>query len=152
MPAEFIALTPEMDYIDSVLELMRHLYEHDANVFDAAAARGALMKLVNKPEHGIVWLIKDGEASVGYAVVTFGYSLEFRGVDAFLDELYICESYRGQGLGRRAIIMAEDHCCARGVHALHLEVERGNTDAQAVYRKLGFRDHDRYLLTKWISR
>ena len=48
MPAEFIALTPEMDYIDSVLELMRHLYEHDANVFDAAAARGALMKLARQ--------------------------------------------------------------------------------------------------------
>ncbi len=152
MPVEFLTLTPEMDHIDSVLELMRRLYEHDSISFDKPAARGALANLVNKAEHGIVWLMKDGDVSVGYAVVTFGYSLEFRGVDAFLDELYISESYRGQGLGRRAIERVEKYCRARGVHALHLEVERENTDAQAVYRKLGFRDHDRYLLTKWISR
>ncbi|MCC6796959.1 MAG: GNAT family N-acetyltransferase [Candidatus Hydrogenedentes bacterium] len=152
MPVEFLTLTPEMDHADSVLGLMRHLYEHDDIVFDAAAARDALFNLVNKPERGIVWLMKDGDVPVGYAVVTFGYSLEFRGVDAFLDELYISASHRGQGLGRRAIELAEEHCRARGVQSLHLEVERSNTDAQAVYRKLGFHDHDRYLLTKWISR
>lgn len=152
MPIEFLTLTPEMDRIDFVLELMRHLYEHDDIVFEEAAARDALLNLVNKPEHGIVWLMKDSELPVGYAVVTFGYSLEFRGVDAFLDELYISESHRGQGLGRRAIELAEEHCRARGVQALHLEVERSNMDAQAVYRKVGFHDHNRYLLTKWISR
>lgn len=152
MSVDYFTLTPEMDRIDSVLELMRHLYEHDDITFEEVAARDALVNLVNKPEHGIVWLMKDCDLPVGYAVVTFGYSLEFRGVDAFLDELYICESHRGRGLGRRAIELAEEYCRARGVQALHLEVERSNSGAQAVYRKLGFRDHDRYLLTKWISR
>jgi ribosomal protein S18 acetylase RimI-like enzyme len=34
---------------------------------------------------------------------------------------------------------------------LHLEVERANTAAQGVYRRAGFKDHDRYLLTKWLD-
>jgi len=37
-----------------------------------------------------------------------------------------------------------------GVKALHLEVERTNTAAQAFYRKIGFKDHSRYLMTKWL--
>ena len=43
-----------------------------------------------------------------------------------------------------------DVCRTEGIAALHLEVERANTIAQEVYRKQGFKDHDRYLLTKWI--
>jgi len=38
-----------------------------------------------------------------------------------------------------------------GVHALHLEVVRENTIAHAVYRKFGFEEHDRFLLTKVIA-
>ena len=46
---------------------------------------------------------------------------------------------------------AETQCRAVGVRALHLEVERDNTNARALYRKVGFVDHDRYLMTKRIS-
>ena len=38
-----------------------------------------------------------------------------------------------------------------GVNALHLEVERTNVTGQSLYRKAGFEDHDRYLMTKWIQ-
>ncbi|HYS78429.1 MAG TPA: hypothetical protein VEO94_06295 [Candidatus Dormibacteraeota bacterium] len=38
-----------------------------------------------------------------------------------------------------------------GVRALHLEMERGNVAAQALYRRHGFADHDRYLMTRWIG-
>ena len=152
MPTVFERLDTDADGIASVVELMRSLYEHDAIAFDAVAARAALTGLVRDPRNGAAWLVKDGDDNVGYAIVTFGYSLEFHGVDAFLDELYIAGPYRGRGLGRRAVELAEDLCRERGVRALHLEVERTNMDAQAVYRKMGFRDHDRYLLTKWISR
>ncbi len=41
-------------------------------------------------------------------------------------------------------------CRELGVRALHLEVERENVEAQALYRRIGYKDHDRYLLTKWV--
>lgn len=87
----------------------------------------------------------------GYAVLTFGYSLEFHGRDAFVDELYLRNEYRGQGIGKRALEFLTEVCVAEGVSALHLEVERSNTQAQAVYRKFGFEDHDRYLMTRWLK-
>ena len=152
MAATFETLAPGSPEVDRVLAMMRQLYEHDAIAFDEPVARAALTELARSPERGIAWIVKEDGEAAGYCIVTFGYSLEFHGVDAFLDELYVCGPHRGRGLGRRAIALAEDLCRERGVRALHLEVERANTGAQAVYRKLGFRDHDRYLLTKWISR
>ena len=41
-------------------------------------------------------------------------------------------------------------CRAAGVHALHLEVERDKRRAIDFYRRAGFEDHDRYLMTKRI--
>jgi ribosomal protein S18 acetylase RimI-like enzyme len=72
------------------------------------------------------------------------------GRDAFIDEIYIRESHRGKGIGAKVIKFVEETCRSLEVQALHLEVERANTRAQAFYRKIGFQGHNRYLLTKWI--
>ena len=68
-----------------------------------------------------------------------------------MDELYLAPGARGIGLGTAALRFAEEVCRAEGIGALHLEVERANTTAQAVYRKHGFTHHDRFLMTKWVA-
>jgi ribosomal protein S18 acetylase RimI-like enzyme len=85
-------------------------------------------------------------------IVTFGYSIEFGGRDAFLDELFISPDARGRGLGTRALEVAAQACREAGILAVRLEVDRGNTGAQRLYRAHGFVDHDRYLMTRWLSR
>ena len=70
---------------------------------------------------------------MGYLVVAFGYSLEFRGRDAFVDELYVAPTHRGRGLGREALRVAEPCCLEAGVRALHLEVRPGNARARGLY-------------------
>jgi hypothetical protein len=42
-------------------------------------------------------------------------------------------------------------CAARGVRALHLEVDRNNPRALAAYLKAGFEDRNNFLLTKRIA-
>ncbi len=88
---------------------------------------------------------------VGYLAVTFGFSLEYRGRAAFIDELFIRESSRGQGLGREALNLAERYCGDEKVKALHLEVEHHREAALELYRRAGDEDHDRRLMTKWLS-
>ena len=136
---------------DTLITMMRGLYEHDRIAFDEAAARAALAQLLADERFGLAHLILVGGEVAGYIVVTFGFSLEFRGRDAFVDELFVREEFRGRGAGAAALRFAEGLCRARGVRALHLEVERANTGAQALYRRAGFADHDRYLLTKWLD-
>ncbi len=88
---------------------------------------------------------------MGYVALTFGYSLEFHGRDAFVDELFVRAERRGEGAGTAALGFIMDTCPTLGVHALHLEVERVNTAAQALYRLFGFHDHDGYLMTRWMD-
>ena len=136
---------------ETLLEFMREYYEFDHLSFDEPIARAALTKFVGDESLGRVWLISyEGEA-IGYLVLTLGYSLEYGGRDAFIDEVYIRASHRGRGIGQSALAFVEDVCRALGVRALHLEVERANTSAHGLYRKAGFVDHDRYLMTKRIS-
>ena len=65
-----------------------------------------------------------------------------------------CTSKRaiaGRGIGFEALGFVERFCQLRGIRALHLEVDRGNLHAQALYRKAGYYDRNNYLLTKWLS-
>ena len=137
--------------LDILLDLVREYYAFDGHTYSRGVVRAALEGLISKPAFGRVWLICEDELPVGYVILTIGYSIEYHGHDAFVDEVYLRESYRGRGWGRGALAFVEQACRELGVHALHLEVERENTVAQAVYRKFGFEDQDRYLLTKWIG-
>lgn len=139
------------DEIDILIAMMREFYAHDGLKFNEAIARRALQSIIGDETFGRVFLILLADEIAGYAVLTFGFSLEFHGRDAFVDELYLRDEHRGQGIGKRALQFLTDICAAEGVKALHLEVERANTTAQSVYRKFGFEDHDRYLMTKWIN-
>jgi ribosomal protein S18 acetylase RimI-like enzyme len=91
-------------------------------------------------------------ACAGYLVLTLGYSLEFQGRDGFIDELFLVESFRGRGVGDRVLELVENEARALGVVALHLEVERKNAAGQRFYRRNGYLDHDRYLMTKRLNR
>jgi diamine N-acetyltransferase len=150
--AESIFKPATSDDVETLIVMMRDLYAHDGlGPLDEAAARRALSGVIGDDTLGRVFLILLANEAVGYAVLTFGYSLEFHGRDAFVDEIYLRAEYRGLGIGKRALRFLSEVCVAEGVNALHLEVERENTSAQTVYRKFGFKDHDRYLMTKWIA-
>ena|ERR671932_14374 len=146
--------------IEILMPLIQEFHEIEHLPFDEGKIRSLLAKIMRENSLGRVWLIQDsGDAIaqstaptvIGYIVLMFGYSLEFLGRDAFIDELYIREGNRGQGIGTRALQFVQQVCPSLGIQALHLEVDRKNTDAQRLYRKVGFEDHDRYLMTKWIA-
>jgi len=141
----------DIDNIDLLIEFMREFYELDHIALDEQAARSAVQQILSNDSFGKVWLIQVAGNSVGYIVLTLGFSLEFQGRDAFIDEIYIRAAHRGRGVGKRAIEFVEGVCCSLGVRALHLEVERENTSAQAMYRKVGFADQDSYLMTKNVA-
>jgi diamine N-acetyltransferase len=138
--------------IEQLLAFMQALYQEDGSTpFIRPAVHQALRELLDDPDRGRVWLIeRDGE-SAGYLVVTWGFSLEFHGRDAFIDELYVAPAHRGRGLGRQAVGHAEAACRANGVAALHLEVETGNERAHALYRGRGFAERGLRLMTKRIA-
>lgn len=143
-------LPAEATDIDLLVVFMRDFYLHEALTFEEPIARRTLQQLIENPHFGRLFVFELAGEKVGYTVLTFGFSLEFHGRDAFVDELYVVANHRGQGIGRQVLEFLADVCRAESIAALHLEVERANVIAQDVYRKQGFKDHDRYLLTKWL--
>jgi ribosomal protein S18 acetylase RimI-like enzyme len=132
-----------------LLEWESSLYAEDgSSPFSRSNAERALGELLADPGLGLAWILQWQGHDAGYLLLTWSFSLEYHGRDAFVDELYILPDYRNRGLGAYALTLAEDACRARGVGALHLEVERSNPRAQAFYRRAGFKDHDRYLMSK----
>jgi GNAT superfamily N-acetyltransferase len=130
---------------------MREYCAFDHLPFEEQTRRQAVEKFLREKSWGRLWLILVEDTPIGYLALTLGFSFEYGGYDAFIDEVYITEQHRGQGIGKRALQVAEDECGVLGVRALHLEVERVNTNAHALRRKSGFVEHDRYLMTKHIS-
>src|SRR5215468_4464227 len=104
---------------ETILEMMRDYYAFDGHAFDPPRARAALLTFLREPSYGRAWLILDGETPVGYIVLTLGYSLEYLGRDAFIDEFYLVESYRGRGWGRRTLEFVENEARAMDVRAVH---------------------------------
>ena len=137
--------------IDTLLTFMRQFYAIDQYPLNEQIARTTLACMIRDASLGRVWLIYNRDKAIGYLVITFGYSLEYHGRDAFIDELFIEASYRHQGIGTKVMEFALEACRELGVHALHLEVERTNIAGQKLYRKFGFEDHDRCLLTKRLE-
>jgi ribosomal protein S18 acetylase RimI-like enzyme len=140
------------DDVEILLPFIQKLYEVDGSViFNAVVVRQALMQLLSDELMGRVWLIQYQGKAIGYVVLTFSYSLEYGGRDAFIDEIYIDHAYQGQGIGKQTIKFLEEVCISLNVQALHLEVERDNISAQGFYRQVGFEDHNRYLMTKYLN-
>jgi ribosomal protein S18 acetylase RimI-like enzyme len=137
--------------IPRLLDLQERFYGAEGYPYDRAEKERAMRQLAGNPAFGRLFAIDDGERFHGYLVLTFGFSLEFGGRDAFVDELYIDEPARGQGLGTEALRVAEEACREAGISALHLEVEHTNLRARALYERSGYYAHERHLMTKRVG-
>src|SRR5262249_48231575 len=98
------------------------------------------------------WLAEIESGIVGFAIVTFCYSIEFGGRFALIDELYLSPAARGQGVGTEVLRQIEAAMWAKGIGAIRLEVDRTNVGAERLYHRLGFEPHNRNLMTKWLKR
>ena len=137
--------------IETTLRLMREMQNDDpwSVPFEESVVRGSVQAMIDNPNLGRAWLICDAERPIGYIVLCFDYSLEYGGKGAWVDEFFIEKAYRGRGIGGDALRFAEEMARRERARCLHLEVSRDNP-AISLYRRHGFQDHERYLMTKWL--
>ncbi|WP_280454482.1 GNAT family N-acetyltransferase [Nocardia brasiliensis] len=134
-----------------LVELSQEFYVAEGYPFDQRTVRSALHQLVDDGTHGQVWLIRAEGLVVGYATVTYGFSVEFGGRFALLDEFYIRPTARNGGLGKSSLHFLLDEYSRRGFGAMRLEVEHRNSRAAGLYSRLGFHRHERSLMTTWLT-
>jgi ribosomal protein S18 acetylase RimI-like enzyme len=132
----------------ALLPRTRALNAHEGIAIGDAELDAALRRLLDDPALGGAWLVDDGNGeTIGYAIVTYGYALEFGGRDAYLTELWIDPDARGRGAGTAALARLPDELRVHGVRALHLQVRPDNA-AMGLYARAGFVASPRVVMTK----
>jgi GNAT superfamily N-acetyltransferase len=132
--------------VQQLVTMMGEFYAEGGYSLNHQRATEAFSTLLADDRLGGVWLLQaDGQAA-GYVVLTLCYSMEYGGINAFVDDLFVRPPFRRSGLGTAALTEVRAFCAGRGVRAIHVETGRDNAAAQAVYRRAGFKQTDRQLL------
>jgi GNAT superfamily N-acetyltransferase len=129
--------------------MVRAYYAEDSLAFDEERQGAALAALLDGDPLCLAWLVRVADATIGYVVLTLGFSLESGGRDGVIDELFVAPSVRGRGIGAKVLALVEREARARGLNRLYLEVGHDNP-AEGLYRRAGFVDHQRYLMSKYL--
>ncbi|WP_171099535.1 MULTISPECIES: N-acetyltransferase [unclassified Ruegeria] len=132
--------------LDRLMTLVSAFHAEEGIDQDADTRRAALSPLLDGIPHGCIYLIGPSRAPLGYLILTFGWSVEFGGMDGFIDEIYIRPAVRGRGIATEVLLELPKALAGAGLTALHLEVDRTNESANKLYLRTGFKPRDRYML------
>lgn len=145
-------LSAKNSQIPEILGMMTEFNTIDNYHFDKKIGNNNLIDFISNSELGKLWVIYLEDKIVGYIILTFGFSFEYEGRDAFIDEFFIKEGFRNQGIGRQTMELIDVQAKELGINAIHLEVERQNQKGNRLYLSQGYKSNDRMLLTKRIGR
>lgn len=134
------------DTVDVLLQLVADYHAFEQLQTTASERSKSIALLMENEQLGRPFLIIEDGQPIGYIVLCFGFSIEFGGIDAFVDEFYLVPSARGMGIGGHTLELVKRKAASLGVVALHLEVAKGNDRARKLYSKHGFAPRDLYTL------
>ena len=136
----------ELSQIETITSMMQDFYAIDNYPIDIETSKKLFQEFIADENLGKCWLIyHDGEI-VGYVILTFIFSFEYKGRIAFLDELYLKETARGRGIGKITIDFIKEQATVLNVKLIYLEVENHNEKAQKLYLANDFEIHNRKIL------
>ena len=137
--------------IETIVKMMQEFYAIDNYPIDVAISKALFLEFLENPHLGKAWLIfSDGEI-VGYVILTFVFSFEYKGTIAFLDELYISSKARGKGIGKLALDFIQNEAKLLSLKVIYLEVEGHNEVAQKLYLSKDFIVHNRNLMKMTVK-
>jgi GNAT superfamily N-acetyltransferase len=135
------------DDIPLLVGLMTEFYAEAGYELDRERAAGAFAAVLADERLGYTWIIQEKHHDVGHVVLTLKYAMEYGGLVACLDDLYVKPGWRNKGLSTAALIEVRRFCETAGIRAVTVEVGHNNGPAQTVYRRVGFAEPpDRQLL------
>jgi ribosomal protein S18 acetylase RimI-like enzyme len=134
--------TPED--LPKLLPLVAAFHDHQGFQTSPEHQHDAILPLLQGSPHGAVWLIGPRRAPVGYVVVSFGWSVEYGGMDAIIDEIYVRNAVRKRGMGSEALNGLAKALKDGGIRALHLETDLDNETLKRFYQRAKFVTRDGY--------
>jgi GNAT superfamily N-acetyltransferase len=136
-----------LEDVPRLVALMEEFYAEAAYPLNRQRAAEAFAAFLADERLGHVWFIQSESRDVGHVVITFCFSMEYGGLIAFVDDLFVQRAFRRAGLGSAALMEVRDFCAKRGIRALFVETGKDNVAAQGLYRHVGFVNTVRDLLS-----
>jgi GNAT superfamily N-acetyltransferase len=126
------------DQRETVIELINELWTY----YDIAAERDNISQVVDlifgQPGLAEIHLIYEGDEVAGYFMLVPSLSVEYGGLYATLDGLFVREPFRRRGLGRQIISFVVDRCREQGWLAIETIADEENKVVQYFYGSHGF--------------
>jgi GNAT superfamily N-acetyltransferase len=137
-----------IEYKNEIHSLMLGFYELATEDTKSEKLKSTLAELLAYPKYGSVFLIKQINEFIGYAILCFGYSLESGGRNTFIDELFIKKEYRNKKIGDEVLDYLCKYARTTGLKAVHIDVNEKHKDAERLFERKGFTFHKGKFLSK----
>jgi ribosomal protein S18 acetylase RimI-like enzyme len=132
-----VARLAEPSDIPRLVDLMDEFYGESAFTLDRDWATRAFAYLIAHPVHGAAWLIEQNGDPIGHVVLSVRFAMEFGGLSAHIDDLFVRPGSRRQGAATIGLDALLAECRRRVCRSLHVEVGADNQAANALYRRYG---------------
>jgi ribosomal protein S18 acetylase RimI-like enzyme len=131
--------------LEGLLLLIKEFCEIDNHVYDEYRIKSSVTPLFSNNTLGVIILAEIENQLVGYAVLTWGWSVESGGREGLIDEIYV--KNRNSGLGSKLLEEVIRVAKEFDVKMIFLETESANERVRGFYRRHGFTQED----SIWLS-
>lgn len=105
---------------------------------DSALARRAVLPMLNGGPEGAIWLIGPTRAPLGYATITFGWSLPLAGREGWVEDVFIRPNVRRRGIGTEVLNAIAVSLRQAGLKALHVRMQGHVPAAEKFFLGAGY--------------
>ena len=132
--------------IPAIVNHMVDFYAIDGYPINKELTTDLFHQFIEKPHLGKCFVLKLNNEICGYTILIQFFSFEMSGNVLLLDELYISDKFRGQGIGKTAMSFIKQYALENDFKKIVLEVEPHNSKAIQLYEKEQFKKHKRDLM------
>jgi len=129
-------------------ELMQRQFEEHEIMYTTEILATAIQAMLERDDLGCFLIAKEKEQVIGFAAISYAWTLEHGGKSAWLDELYVLPAYRGRGVGGELVARVIEEVGREGCWAIDLEVEEEHRRAERLYERKGF---ERLKRSRWAK-
>ena len=120
----------------TVARLLTEFRDHQGRDWpDDATFLGSVRRLMGDPD---TEFLLAGEPADGVCQLRYRFGVWYATEDCAIEDVFVRQGARGNGLGRALVEAALERARARGCRRVELDTSEANTAALALYRSLGF--------------
>jgi GNAT superfamily N-acetyltransferase len=134
---------------DILLNLLTRQFDEHGIALSPDELTSAIKAEFIRDDLGFFVIANKEDQAIGFAAVSYAWTLEHAGKSAWLDELYVLLENRGSGVGSLLIEGVVEEAKQAGCLAIDLEVEEDHSRAEHLYLRKGF---ERLQRSRWVKK